>query len=256
MSKRVSQEDLSAYLDGESARADRVREALAHNEAASAELAAMARVSERLRELPSPEVDASFAQSVVNRIESECAEQLAMGRVLGRLSELPAPDVHPAFARRVVAAIEAGSHKEPVRWRIPVSGSVLAAAVFAIVIGMTLLPPLPTTDAPTHIASPASDAAPAEMLDETMLLAQIESRLVADVDVQQVVLARFEPAAEPQDLYSARLLAAFTGPSAALTSEAFTRGADYRAALRHMDKAQTSTLKSLLEASVQEAHEG
>jgi negative regulator of sigma E activity len=292
MSKRWTDEELSAYLDGETAQAERIRETLDHSDDASRQYASLQRISDRLRSLREPELDASFADSVVHRIDSEfaeqvslgrmlgrikavpqtevdrsfadgvlariaseCAEQTALARLLGRIKALPQPNVHPGFARRVIAAIESGAHEKQTRW-VPVSGTALAAVAVALVIGAMLMGPLPQTDAPTQMAAPAPEAASPAPLDESALLAKFESRIAADAEIQQIVVARFEPEAEPQDLYSSRLLAAFAGSPGTRAGEAFIRGADYRAALRHMDRAQTSSVKQMLEASVQEAHEG
>jgi hypothetical protein len=92
-------------------------------------------------------------------------------------------------------------------------------------------------------------------MDEATLLARIESRLTADADVERMVMARFEPAAEPGDLYTTRLLTALGGTGVA-TGEAFAHGSDYRVTLRRMDREQTSAVAQLLRASVEAAHEG
>ncbi len=258
MSKRWTDEELSAQL--RALRQPKVRPSFADSvvsriDSECAEQVSMGRMLGRVKAVPQPEIDRSFADGVLSRIESECADQTAVARLLGRIQALPQPDVHPGFARRVIAAIESGAHEKRTRW-VPVSGSMLAAAAVVLIVGAALVGPLPATDAPTRVAAPTPESAAPVELDESALLAKFDRRVAADAEVQQIVVARFEPSAEPQDLYSSRLLTAFAGSPGARAGEAFIRGADYRAALRHMDRAQTNTVKQLLEASVQEAHEG
>jgi negative regulator of sigma E activity len=256
MSKRTTKEELSAYLDGESPDAKRIEAMLRNSDSASRELAALTSISNRLRSLPQPDIRPAFAESVLARINAECADEVAAARLTSRLKSLQAPDIHPAFARRVVAAIESEQAGRPVPWRIPVSGSMLAAAAVALVVAVSLIGPMPATDAPTQVAVSPEPAAQPIALDETALLAQFEARVASDSDVQRIVLARFEPSAAPEQLYSARLLTALSGSQAAATGEAFGHAADYRSTLRRMDREQTTAVKALLEASVREAFKG
>jgi hypothetical protein len=257
MSKGKSIKELSAYLDGEADDAGRVSAELERSDDAARTFSELEQVSERLRALPEPGVAPAFADAVMARVLSECGDQTAGARAIGALKSLRAPDVHPGFARRVVAAIETGDSRRPATWRLPVQRAVFAAAAVAIVVAISLLSPVSTnvqTPAPEPIAArPLLEADP---LDEAALLARFESRITSDTDVQQMVLARFEPSAQPADLYTARLLTALSGANATTTGEAFGHGADYRATLRRMDREQTSTVKQLLEDSVREAHEG
>ncbi len=256
MSNRKEQEEISAHLDGEARDPQRIDALVRESADAADRFAAMSRLSERLRAMPEPAVRQDFASSVLARIESEFAAEVADARVTGRLKALPEPDVHPAFARRVVAAIEAEQTSKVAAWRFPITGSAWAAAAAAVLVALALFGPIQTTDAPTQVAvsTPVQGAAEPIALDESALLAQFDERLTADSAVQRIVMARFEPSAEPEDLYTTRLLAALSGSGAA--GEAFAHGADYRVTLRRMDREQTSAVKQLLEESVREAHEG
>jgi len=257
MSKRKTQEHLSGYLDGEANDAARIEAILRVSGDTATELAAMKRVSERLRAMAAPEVLPSFAEAVVAQIEAECVQELTAARVSRQIKSLPEPDVHPAFARRVVAAIESEHAERPAPWRVRIPGSMWAAAAAAVIVAIAAYNKGPVS-APSQVqtaAQPAEAEAPT-VLDEAELLAQFESRVASDRDLQRIVLARFETAAEPVDLYSDRLLTALSIAGGQTTGDAFSHGADYRPVLRRMDRDQTSAVKLLLEASVKEAHEG
>lgn len=258
MNKRKTQEEISAHLDGEARDAQRIDALLRESTDAARQFAAMSRLSQRLRAMPGPDVRQDFASSVIARIESECAPEVADARLTGRLKALPEPHVHPAFARRVVAAIQTEQAAKPTAWRFPVAGSAWAAAAAAVLVALALFGPVQTTEAPTQVAGsdPTQTSPDPATLNESALLAQFDERLTSDSDVQRIVIARFEPSAEPEDLYTPRLLTALSGSGAAATGEAFAHGADYRATLRRMDREQTSAVKQLLEESMREAHKG
>ncbi len=197
--------------------------------------------------------DASSIARLIAGSADASKEHLAFAELSARLRSLDAPELHPAFAARVIASIEEQRDRRPVRWGIPVA---IASTAFAIVLAVLSYASLqPVTPAQSVATLPA--ATPAAASDEDALMAELELRVSQDSDVQQFVLARFENAPQPEQLYSDRLIAAVTGSrAAAAAGEAFAHGIDYRAAVQRLDDAQADTFKRMLTASVLEAQEG
>lgn len=173
-------------------------------------------------------------------------EHLAFAELSARLRSLEAPEIHPAFAARVVATIEEQHELRASRWRIPAGVGLAVAALLVAAFSYNSAQPGATV--PQTASIPAAN--------EDTLMAELERRVSQDSDVQHFVLARFENTPKPQDLYSARLVAAITGPQGASAAGAFAHGIDYRAAVQRLDDAQTDALKQMLAASVREAQEG
>jgi hypothetical protein len=217
----------------------------------------MARLSGRLKALPVAEVSDSFAARVVAAVESTYPEQTAIARIVGRLRALPGPDVHPGFARRVVSRIESAGPSGAAVRRLSPGRTAFAAAALAVVVAVAvLIPSNERPGAPVQVAVIETTATEPALPDESTLLARFDARIASDAEVQRIVASRFEPQARPEAIYSDRLLAAFAGSPGLVAGEAYRHGTDYRAALRHFDREQTSALKELLEVSVQEAREG
>ena len=218
MKKRV-RENISGYLDGEARDAQKIARLIAASGDAAREHAAIAELSARMRSLEEP-------------------------------------GIHPAFATRVCAAIEAQQDRRRIAWRLPVGVAAAALAVAFVIAGLNSTQTHKTAAPAASVAAVApAPAAPAR--GEDAMLAELESRVSRDSDLQRFFTARFENAPQPADLYTEKLISAVAGSrSGAAAGDAFAHGMDYRAAVQRLDDTQADALKQLLSASVRDAREG
>jgi len=222
MRKRISQKELSAYLDGEATDPSRIEAALAASETLQCQLESLSRVSARVQSLESQAPRMGFAKRVVAHLHDE-------------------PET-----------MRAGSRGSGVGWSVATAVAALAL-VIAVAVGtrsMDRAVEQPVATAPATVE--VDDAAA-----EARLMAELERRVASDETVQRIVTARFDASPAPEDLYTRRLLAAvanYGDMAHAGDAAGFVR--DYRPALRSLDAAQTTELKRALAQSVAEGLEG
>lgn len=126
MGKHITTEDISAYLDGESKRPERIRQHLQRC--------------------------------------AECARRhVALSKLSTHLRALEAPEVRLGFAGRVLATIEDSQPLREFTWRIPVGVAAGAAAALMLVATLATVNaprPLPLTPAPiAQMEIPQDEAA-------------------------------------------------------------------------------------------------
>ncbi len=151
MKKRISIEELSAYLDGEAKNPDKVRQQLQESDAAARMYRALSKVSAHVKSLPKA-------------------------------------SVRPGFSRRVIASLEASEPRQSLTWPVPVWASLAAAAVVAVLAMIGLNDPAESPAVKTAASTPTIyTAQPATVEDEDALVAELERRITSGAESEALL---------------------------------------------------------------------
>jgi len=170
MKKRISVEELSAYIDGESRHPEKIRQQIQQSE----EVARL---------------------------------HVGLSKVSAHVRALPEPQVRPGFANRVLASLETSESRPAMNWRLPAATSFAAVAAlvaFVVFVGLQsddAVSPVETVAS----SSTASDVNAVSLDEEQALVAELERRLAASPDSMMLQGDAFyeEPApveALPEDM--------------------------------------------------------
>ena len=173
MKKRISVEELSAFLDGEAKHPEKVRRLLQKSEDAARKHAALSKVSAQVR-------------------------------------SLPGPYVRPGFSGRVIASLEDSESRRSLPWQVPVGASLMAAALLAV-IAMIGVKDSVTPPAVVHtVASTPAQTKPetTALEDEDALVAELERLITSDRTSTAVLSDGFYKEPEPVEELPADLLLA------------------------------------------------
>ena len=171
MKKRISVEELSAFLDGEAKQPEKVRRLLQESEGAAREHAALAKVSDQVRSLPEAHV-------------------------------------RPEFSGRVMASLQDSRPRRPLPWQVPVGASLMTAILAAVaVVGLIdggTPPSVPTIVSVSEQTTPETVA----LEDEDALVAELERRIASGRTSTAVLNASFYEEPAPVEELPADLLLA------------------------------------------------
>ncbi len=211
MKKRISIEELSAYLDGEAKNPDKVRQLLQESDDAARMYRALSKVSAHMRSLPKA-------------------------------------SVRPGFSRRVIASLEAPEPRRSLTWPVPVSASLAAAAVVAVlaVIGLNDTAEFPAVQ--TVASTPAIyTPQPATLEDEDALVAELERRITSGAESEALLSGGLYEETDPVEELPADLLLALA-PSDWMDSLGGLNGPnDYRMEMNALTDSEKIIFVQLLE---------
>ena len=213
MSKHIENDELSAYLDGESSRADAVK----HH------------------------MDSCGECSDVYTEYSGLSDQL---------KALPQLEVHPSFSRRVLASVmDAKPKRAP--WQLPLGvslGTAMAAALVALVVipmnNAQLPAPVITAQAPQTIES---KSAAFEIADEAELIAKFERHFAEENEFTRVLISAYAPERVSASIDANTIVMAMSDSAAVDTvSDRWLPSGDIRSIVNGMDDSEKALLKKLL----------
>ena len=172
MKKRISIEELSAYLDGEAKHPDKVRQQLQGSDEATRMYQALSKVSSHVRSLPKA-------------------------------------NVRPGFAGRVIASLEATKPRRSLTWPVPAWASLAAVAVVAVLAMIGLNDTVESPGVQTAVSTPPTyTPQPTVVEDEDALVAELERRISSGADSEALLSAGLYEEEDPVEELPADLLLA------------------------------------------------
>lgn len=145
MKKRISAEELSAYIDGESKHPEHVRQEIQESDEVARKHTALTRLSAQLRALPEP-------------------------------------SVRPGFTGRVIASLETPESKPLLGWRLPVGASLAAAAALFAFVAINGIDEGVPSSVRIAVSKPAASVVSSIASEEAALVAELERRLADSPD--------------------------------------------------------------------------
>ena len=222
MKKRISVEELSAYIDGESKHPEKVRQQIQQSEEIARQHMALAKVSAHVRALPEPEV-------------------------------------RSGFANRVIASLETSTSRPALRWRLPAATSFAAVAAmiaFVAIVGLgnnDVVAPVETVASLPGVV----DSGVVSFDEERALIAELERRLAANPDSEVVQQSSgFYDKPEPVEALSEDILLALAPADWAGTFGGLDGSRDYEMAVASLNDVEKDIFAHLLEDYAREDAQG
>ncbi len=211
MKKRLSVEELSAFLDGEAKHPEKVRRLLKESEDAARKHAELSEVSAQVRSLPEPYV-------------------------------------RPGFSGRVMASLQDSEPRRSLPWQLPVGASLMTAALLAVVAVIVLNDRVTPPAVPTIASVPAQIRPETAALEnEDALVAELERRIASDRTTTAALSGGFYEEPEPVEELPADLLLALA-PAGWLDSFGGLNGApDYTTEMGALSDTEKVVFVQLLE---------
>jgi anti-sigma factor RsiW len=219
MRKHIKSKDLSAYLDGES-------------------------------------VNVSVVESHLDGCVS-CTEELASLKTLSqRMHELPEPEIHPAFTTRVLAAIaeeETTRDRSGVlRWVFGLAPVAVAAALF---LTISLNAKVQFPDSTGSVSVQPNEVAKILAQDEEALFDELSAHFAQNDSSDSIVAAGYQATAPESAMKDTTLLTLALNDSKVRShvDQQWSGSKDVRTTIRHLNVEESSLFKQMLMVHAQEA---
>ena len=211
MKKRISIEELSAYLDGEAKHPDKVRQHLRDSDDGARMYQALSEVSEQLRSLPKA-------------------------------------SVRPGFSGRVLASLESPRPRWSLTRSVPAWASVAAVALVVVLALLSLdgtldSPALQRAASTPMILSPQTTA----LEDEEALVAEFERRIASGTESEAFLSSGLYGEAEPMEALPTDLLLALAPTDWVDSLGGLNETADYRMEMNALSRSEKVIFAQLLE---------
>lgn len=211
MKKRISSEELSAYLDGEAKNPAKIRQQLQESDDAARMYRALSKVSAHVR-------------------------------------SLPVASVRSGFSGRVLASLEAQKPQRSSTWPVPVWVSLGATAVVAVLVMIGLNDTVESPDVQTAASMPAIYAPqPAALEDENALIAELERRISSGAEPEALLSGGFYDESDPVEELPAELLLALVPADWANSLGGLNETADYRMEMNALSDSEKVIFAQLLD---------
>ncbi len=211
MKKRISIEELSAYLDGEAKHPDKVRQQLQESDDAAHMYRALSKVSAHVRSLPKA-------------------------------------SVRPGFSRRVIASLETAKPRRSLTWPVPAWASLATVAAVAVLAIIGLNDTVESPVVRTAVSTPALITPQATVVeDEEALVAELERRISSGAESESLLSGGLYEKEDPAEDLPADLLLALA-PADWLNSLGGLSGPnDYQAEMNALTDSEKVIFAKLLE---------
>lgn len=213
MKKRISNEELSAFLDGEAKRPEEVQRQIQQSEETARRYTALSKASAQVQSLP----------------ELHARPGLA-GRVAASLSE-------PQSRERFVWPVRVGA--------LLVATTVLAAFIIVAALDDSASPPILQTAEVTPATVPPAEVS--AIGNEDVLVAELERRLASSATSASLLSAEFDTAPEPINELPEELLLALAPSDWLETFAGSNATQDYRTELGALSDGERTLFVQLLE---------
>ena len=211
MKKRISSEELSAYLDGEAKNPAKIRRQLQESDDAARMYRALSKVSAHVRSLPKA-------------------------------------SVRSGFSARVLAALEAPKPQRSSTWPVPVWASLAAAAVVAVLVTIGLNDTVEPPAVQTAASRPAIDAPqPTTVEDEDVLVAELERRISSGAESEALLSGGVYEETDPVEELPADLLLALVPADWVDSLGGLNEMADYRMEMNALSNSEKVIFAQLLD---------
>lgn len=210
MKKRISSEELSAYLDGEAKNPAKVRQQLQESDDAARMYRALSKVSAHVR-------------------------------------SLPVASVRSGFSGRVLASLEAQKPRRSSTWPVPVWVSLGATAVAAVLVMIGVNDTVESPDVQTAASMPAIYAPPPVALEEDVLVAELERRISSGAESGALLSEGLYEETDPIEELPAELLLALVPADWVDSLGGLNETADYRVEMNALSDSEKVIFAQLLD---------
>lgn len=210
MKKRISAEELSAYIDGESKHPEHVRQEIQESDEVARKHTALTKLSAQVRALPEP-------------------------------------SVRPGFAGRVIASLETPEPRSVLGWRLPVGASLAAAAALFAFIAINGLDDGVPPSVRIAVSTPAASVVSSIELEEEALVAELERRLADSPDFEMLRNDGFYEAPDPAMTLPDDLLLALAPTDWVGTFGGLEGSRDYEVAVASLNESEKDIFVQMLE---------
>jgi len=213
MKKRITNEELSAFLDGEAQHPDEIERQIGQSEETAGRYRALSKISTHVR-------------------------------------SLPALDARPGLSGRVAASLAESKSSRRFVWPLRAAAAVMAGAAFATILVVTdldenTLPP--ASEMAVIVPGPVVPVEVTASGNEKDLVAELERRLAAELSPATIVSASYYENPGPLAELPEEILLALAPSDWLETFASLDSTQDYRTQIRSLSETEKSIFVQLLE---------